>query len=147
MNTWQMILVPGLLLMCLKEHLLKRLDSNKACAHCWHEDKVAMTVLLASVEASSSSTCLWCGRKSEKCRHHHHGRNHHPASNIIQHQTSLLSQINYNSNINSSPTSSITLILNHFPWSLKKPIEPERNCFVPRQVALVVARILANPCW
>jgi len=144
MNTWMRIVISGLLLMWLKGLLLKWLDSNKACAHCWHEDKVAMTVLLASVEAASSSTCLWCGRKSEKCRHHHQGRHHHQASNIIEHQTSILSQINYKSNINPSPTS-----LNHSksqPFSLSA-WKQEISCFVPRQVALVVARILANPCW
>ena len=124
--------------MCLKGLLLKWLDSNKACAHCWHEDKVAMTVLLASVEAASSSTCLWCGRKSEKCCHHQTS-----TSSDTKNQTSsnIIIIINPTSTINPSPTS-----LNH---SKSQPFvfQTEKSCFVPRQVALVVARILANPCW
>lgn len=135
MNTWMIIVISGLLLTCLKGLLLKFLDSNKACAHCWHEDTVAMTVLLASVEAASSSTCLWCGGKSEKCRHHQTS-----TSSNTKNQTSSNIIIITNPTSTPPPYPSINLNLNHLSFSLKGVV-------FPRQVALVVARILANPCW
>ena len=130
----------------LKGHLLERLDSNNACAHCWHEDKVAMTMLLASVEAASSSTCLWRGRKPEKCRRHHH-----QAPNIIKHQKVNIIKHHYSYKSNTSPPPPTSLNhTNSQPFNLipsKKTYWAWQELFVPRQVALVVARILANPCW